>query len=43
MEKKNEFYKCEICGNVLKIVEDGGAVPVCCGQEMTRCSDKNCK
>lgn len=31
-----EFFKCPICGNVIMKIEDGGPVPHCCGQEMTR-------
>ena len=27
--------KCEVCGNVLKVVEDSGVTPSCCGQEMS--------
>ena len=34
------FYKCPICGNVIMKVEDGGPVPHCCGQEMTRLEPK---
>lgn len=31
----SKFYKCELCGNVLEVIEDGGVTPVCCGQKMT--------
>lgn len=34
MTKRNEIYKCEICGQIIE-VKDGGAHPVCCGQKMT--------
>ncbi|MBT3303971.1 desulfoferrodoxin [Candidatus Woesearchaeota archaeon] len=34
MAVKNELYKCEICGNVVSIVEAGPGELVCCGQEM---------
>lgn len=33
-DKKNEIYKCEVCGNVVEIIEIGGGVLVCCGQDM---------
>lgn len=34
MPKRNEIYKCEICGNVVEVT-NGAPVPlVCCGQEM---------
>ena len=33
--KRDTFYKCEICGNmVVKVVEGGGQV-TCCGQPMS--------
>lgn len=34
MAKENDIYKCNICGNVVKIVTVGGGVLVCCGQDM---------
>ena len=33
---KTKYYKCEVCGNVLKVVEDSGVTPSCCGQEMSK-------
>lgn len=32
--KEITLYRCEICGNIVCMVEDSGVVPVCCGQEM---------
>jgi|LSQX01.1.fsa_nt_gb superoxide reductase len=29
------FYKCDICGNFVAMVEDSGVNPFCCGQKMT--------
>lgn len=29
-----KFYRCRICGNIIIKVVDGGATPVCCGEEM---------
>ena len=29
-----KFYRCEHCGNVLLVVNDGGVVPSCCGEPM---------
>ncbi|MDR1245610.1 MAG: desulfoferrodoxin [Clostridiales Family XIII bacterium] len=29
-----KFYRCEICGNLLEIIEDAGIVPTCCGLDM---------
>jgi superoxide reductase len=34
MAKKEEIYKCEICGNVVKVIEEGAGTLVCCGQDM---------
>ena len=28
------LYRCNICGNLLAVVEGSGVVPVCCGQPM---------
>lgn len=29
-----KFYRCNICGNIVGMVFDSGAVPACCGQDM---------
>ena len=29
-----KFYRCNICGNLIAMVNDSGAVPVCCGETM---------
>jgi len=29
-----KFYKCEHCGNLLTVINDGGVTPVCCGEPM---------
>ena len=29
-----ECYRCNICGNEVKVTKVGGGVLVCCGQEM---------
>jgi superoxide reductase len=34
MANLNEIYKCEICGNVVKILEEGKGTLVCCGENM---------
>jgi len=37
---KNKLYKCEICGNIIQVV-DGKPIPViCCGQEMTKMGEQ---
>ena len=34
MPEVGEVYKCTICGNVVKVLEAGGGVLVCCGEIM---------
>ncbi len=34
MTKKNEIYKCEICGNIVEVLHTGQGALVCCGEEM---------
>ncbi|MCF8050604.1 MAG: desulfoferrodoxin FeS4 iron-binding domain-containing protein [Desulfobacterales bacterium] len=34
MAKESEVYKCEICGNVVFVLEGGDGDLVCCGEEM---------
>jgi superoxide reductase len=36
MTEINEVYLCEICGNKVKVLENGPGVLVCCGQPMTK-------
>ena len=32
-----EFYKCELCGNIIAVIKNGGGKNlVCCGQPMTQ-------
>ena len=35
MANERTFYQCEICGNLVGLIEDAGIVPECCGQPMT--------
>lgn len=34
MTKLNELYKCEMCGNVVSIIESAGGELACCGKPM---------
>ncbi len=34
MTTKEEIYLCGICGNVVKVIEEGKGELVCCGQPM---------
>lgn len=30
------FYRCEVCGNMVVLIKNGGGTLVCCGQNMTK-------
>jgi len=34
MVQIDQIYKCNVCGNMVKVVEVGGGELVCCGQSM---------
>ncbi|MBW1749906.1 MAG: desulfoferrodoxin [Deltaproteobacteria bacterium] len=34
MTKKNEIYKCPLCGNIVEVMHTGAGELVCCGQPM---------
>lgn len=34
MAKEVKFYICKHCGNLVEMVQDSGANPVCCGEPM---------
>jgi superoxide reductase len=36
MTQKYELYKCEICGNIVEVTDEGEGTLVCCGQPMTK-------
>jgi len=40
MAKKGEVYKCDICGNVVSVVQGGDGDLVCCGQNMRQLSEE---
>ena len=40
MVKVNGIYKCEICGNVVSIIEAAGPPIICCGKEMVLLEEK---
>ncbi len=35
MTKRLDIYHCEICGNIVEVIEAGQGQLVCCGQPMT--------
>ena len=34
MPERLEVYKCDLCGNIVEILNGGGSNLVCCGQDM---------
>ncbi len=40
MTKLREIYKCNICGNVVEMVNEGQGELVCCGQPMEKLASK---
>lgn len=40
MAELNKFYKCEICGNLVSVIESGQGELVCCGQPMVLQQEK---
>lgn len=36
MEEKVILYRCELCGNIVEMVKDGGGELVCCGKPMIK-------
>ena len=40
MAELNKLYKCEICGNVVSVIQAGAGELVCCGQPMTLLEEK---
>ena len=40
MTKKNQIYKCDICGNITEVLHIGVGELVCCGQPMNLMKEK---
>ena len=40
MAKQNAIYKCEVCGNVVSVIEANAGELVCCGKPMTLLEEK---
>jgi len=34
MTKRNEVYKCDVCGNIVTVLHEGAGTLVCCNQNM---------
>jgi len=40
MTEKNQVYKCEVCGNIVEVLHEGGGELVCCNQPMNLQEEK---
>jgi superoxide reductase len=40
-EKREQIFKCEICGNIVELLEVGGGQLVCCGKPMVLMPEKH--
>lgn len=40
MIQRSQVYKCNICGNIVEVLEAGGGQLVCCGQPMELLTEK---
>lgn len=38
--KEKKFYKCNICGNIVELLHNGGGKLVCCGKPMKLLEEK---
>lgn len=36
MNRKVSFFRCEVCGNMVGLIKDGGGQLVCCGKPMVK-------
>ncbi|MEF9864112.1 MAG: desulfoferrodoxin [Christensenellaceae bacterium] len=36
MKERAAFYRCELCGNIVGLIKDGGGELVCCGKPMDK-------
>ncbi|MFC1937645.1 desulfoferrodoxin FeS4 iron-binding domain-containing protein [Chloroflexota bacterium] len=36
----DEVYRCNICGNEVRVIKVGGGTLVCCGQEMEKIGEE---
>jgi superoxide reductase len=34
MTKRNQIWKCEVCGNIVEVLHEGADALVCCGESM---------
>ncbi|MBS3108163.1 desulfoferrodoxin FeS4 iron-binding domain-containing protein [Candidatus Woesearchaeota archaeon] len=43
MNNIDSIYKCEICGNVVSVIETGNGTLICCNEEMVKLKEKTLK
>ena len=43
MPKKDEIYKCDVCGNVVLVLEGKDGDLVCCGENMRKLTEDEMK
>ena len=41
MAERKQIYKCELCGNIVEVLDGGDGDLVCCGQNMTLLEEKS--
>lgn len=41
MTKRNEVYRCSVCGNIVEVLHASGGTLSCCGQPMTLLKENN--
>lgn len=41
MTNVREIYKCEICGNIVEVIQEGAGELVCCGEPMQKAETKH--
>ena len=41
MAERNQIYKCELCGNIVEVLDGNDGTLVCCGQDMTLLEEKS--
>ena len=41
MAKRLEVYKCEVCGHIVEVYNEGGGTLSCCNQDMTLMEEKS--
>jgi len=40
MVSKKEIYKCEVCGNIVEVLDAGGGILTCCAQPMKKLEEQ---